>query len=198
MSEPNANDVRREAFSAAAAAVDSFLERVGDPVPDELSRLGAATWDRFRSELARVVDLNLEMVREAFGLYGSLLGPETFQSEQREDTLMIGPGIPGSVAAAVLWLHNFDEDPVTRVHLVGSRLSSADSDSIDDPGWSFTPSDPSVPARSAVPVLVEVAIPRSADSGFYEGIISATGRQAERIDVRVEVTAGSPVPHDSW
>jgi hypothetical protein len=198
MSEPNANEVRREAFQAAAAAVDRFLERVGDAVPEELDRIGAASWDRFRSELARVVDLNLEMVRDAFGLYGTLLGPNSFQPDRAGEKLVVGPGTPGSEATAVLWLHNFDENPIAAVELVGSKLSAEKGDPIGEPGWTFTPSSPSVPARSAVPVLVRVAIPPGAEGGSYEGQISTTIRQGEPIDVRLEVTSTEPVPHDSW
>jgi hypothetical protein len=198
MSEQNANEVRREAFQAAAAAVDRFLERVGDPAPDELNKLGVASWDRFRSELARAVDLNLEMVRDAFGLYGTFLGPESFNRDRRGGKLTLGPVTPGSAAAAILWLHNFDADPISGVDLAGSRLTSTDEDRIDDPGWSFTHWNPSVPARSAVPVLVEVVIPPGTGGGSYDGTISTTDGQGEPIDVRVEVTGIEPVPHDSW
>jgi hypothetical protein len=198
MSEQNADEVRREAFRAAAAAVDRFLERVGDPVPDELNKLGVASWDRFRSDLARVVDLNLEMVRDAFGLYGTVLGPESFDRDGTGGKLILGPGTPGSAAAAILWLHNFDADPISGVDLVGSRLTSSNGERIEDPGWSFTHSNPSVPARSAVPVLVEVAIPPGTGGGSYEGTISRTGGPGEAIEVRVEVTGIEPVPHDSW
>jgi hypothetical protein len=198
MSEQDAHEVRREAFQAAAAAVDYFLERVGDPIPDEVNKRGAASWDRFRSELARVVDLNLEMVRDAFGLYGTLVGPESFSSDGGGGKLVLGPGMPGSGAAAILWLHNFEEDPISDVDLAGSRLSSRDGEHIDDPQWSFTNSNPSVPARSAVPVLVEVAIPPGTAAGSYEGTISSRDRQGEPIDVRLEVTAIEPIPHDSW
>lgn len=198
MREQNANEVKREAFRAAAAAVDRFLERVGDPVPDELNKRGVASWDRFRSELARAVDLNLEMVRDAFALYGTLVGPESFNTDRTGGKLTLGPGTPGSAAAAILWLHNFDADPISGVDLVGSRLSSTDGERIDDPGWSFTHSNPSVPARSAVPVLVEMAIPSGTGGGSYEGTISTKRGQGERIEVRVEVTGIEPIPHDSW
>ncbi|HEX6300869.1 MAG TPA: hypothetical protein VF148_10435 [Acidimicrobiia bacterium] len=198
MSEQDTNEVRREAFRAASAAVDYFLEQVGDPIPDELSKLGAASWDRFRSELARVVDLNLEMVRDAFGLYETLVEPDSFTTDRRGAKLVLGPGMPGSGASAILWLHNFDEDPISGVDLIGSRLSSRYGERIDDPHWSFTHSNPFVPARSAVPVLVEVAIPPGTTGGSYEGTISSKGGNGETIDVRLEVTAIEPIPHDSW
>lgn len=198
MSEQDATEVRREAFRAAAAAVDHFLERVGDPIPDELSKPGAASWDRFRSELARVVDLNLEMVRDAFGLYGTLVEPDSFTTDGGGGRLVLGPGMPGSGASAILWLHNFDEDPISGVDLVGSRLSSRYGERIDDPGWSFTHSNPLVPARSAVPVLVEVTIPPGTPGGSYEGTISSKGRYGETIDVRLEVIGIEPITHDSW
>jgi hypothetical protein len=198
MSDPSPNEVRREAFQAAGSAVDRFLERVGDPIPEDLNGLGAAAWDRFRSELARVVDLNLDMVRDAFGLYGTLFNPESLQGDRAAGMLTLGPGVPGSGAAAVLWLHNFDENPISGVELVGSILSSGDGNPIEEPGWSFTPSNPSVPARSAVPVLVELTIPPGTEGGSYGGTISATSRPGEPIEVRLEVTAMGPVPHDSW
>lgn len=198
MSERAADEVRREAFQAAAAAVDRFLERVGDPVPDELSRLGSAAWDRLRSELGRVVDLNLEVVRDAFGLYGSLLGTESFQPERAGGQLVLGPGTPGSEAAGVLWLHNFDDVRIAQVDLVGSRLVTGNGDTIEQPGWSFTPASPSVPARAATPVLVKVPIPAGLTSGVYRGAITTSDSHAGPIEVLVEVTAMEPIPHDAW
>jgi len=198
MSDHGDNEVRREAFRAAAVAVDRFLERVGTPMSDELNDFSGAAWDRFRSELARVVDLNLDMVRNAFGLYGTLIGPEAFDSGGT-GRLEFTSGVPGSESVAVLWLHNFDDDPMTDIGLVGSELSIAGGEPIGEPGWSFTPSAVSVPARSAVPVVVKVAIPSGVDGGAYEGTITATGGQGQHpIEVLVDVVAMEPVAHDSW
>ena len=197
MSDHNDNEVRREAFQAAAIAVDRFLERVGTPVSEELNDFSGAAWDRFRSELARVVDLNLDMVRNAFGLYGTLIGPES-SDPGGTGRLVFTSGVPGSEAVAVLWLHNFDDDPMPDIALVGSKLTVEGGEPIGEPGWSFTPSPVSVAARSAVPVLVKVAIPSGVDGGAYEGTITATGGQGHPIEVLVDIVAMEPVAHDSW
>jgi hypothetical protein len=194
----HADEVRAEAFRSAAIAVDRLLERVGDPVPDEISKTGTAAWDRFRSELARVVDLNLDIVRNTFDLYGSLVGPEAFKPAESSTTLLLGPGVPGAEVAAILWLHNFDEDPMTGVELIGSRLVTEGRSSIERPEWSFAPSTVSVPPGSAVPVTVSVGIPPGTWDGSYEGTITAKGRQGQPIDVRLQVIAMSPVSHASW
>lgn len=198
MSSHHENQVRQEAFRSAAIAVDSFLERVGTPTSEAANDFSAAAWDRFRSELARVVDLNLDMVRNAFGLYGTLIGPEAFDPGAAS-RLVFTSGVPGSEAVAVLWLHNFDDDPMTDIGLVGSKLSIAGGEAIGEPGWSFTPSPVSVPARSAVPVLVKVAIPAGVDGGAYEGTITPTGGRGQQpIEVLIDVVALEPVAHDSW
>ncbi|HEX6221504.1 MAG TPA: hypothetical protein VF115_10450 [Acidimicrobiia bacterium] len=198
MSGRSAHEVRREAFEAAAVAVDRFLERVGDPVSGGVNDLGTVAWDRFRSELARVVDLNLETVRNAFGLYGSLIGPESLKPDPTGSRLVFSPGAPGSEAGAVLWLHNFDDAPIVNVGLVGSRLSTNGGEAIDNPGWSFTPATVSVPPRSALPVVVTVPIPDGAAGGSYGGTITAKTRPADPIEVRVDVIVMGPVAHDSW
>jgi len=198
MSDHGGNEVRREAFRAAAVAVDRFLERVGAPMSEEANDISGAARDRFRSELARVVDLNLDMVRNALGLYGTLIGPESFDPGE-SGRLVFTSGVPGSEAVAVLWLHNFDDDPMTDIGLVGSKLSIAGGEAIGEPGWSFTPSPVSVPARSAVPVLVKVAIPSGVDGGAYEGTITATGGRGQHpIEVLVDIVTMDPVAHDSW
>jgi hypothetical protein len=196
MPGPSADEVRRQAFRSAAAAVDRFLERVGEPVADRFTDLGAATFDRFQAELARVVDLNLEMVRNAFGVYGSLLDPSRLQGDGGKVTY--SPGVPGSESVAVVWLHNFDAEPMTDVTLVGSRLSSREGIHIDDPVWSFQPSPVTVLAQSAVPVLSRLAIPADAETGSYAGSVSVAGRMGEPVEVRVDVIAMDPIGHDSW
>jgi hypothetical protein len=196
MAGPNADEVRLEAYRAAAAAVDHFLERAGQSVPRRLNDLGAATWERFQSELARVVDLNLEVVRNAFGLYGDLLGPGLL--EQKANKLVFGPGVAGSESVAVVWLHNFEAEPMTSVSLVGSRLSGREGQRIDEATWSFRPAPVSVPSRTAVPVLVTLGIPPGADTGSYTGSISTAGRPGEPVEVHVDVIAMEPIAHDSW
>jgi hypothetical protein len=192
------DEVRAEAFRSAAAAVDILLERIGDPVSEETGKTGTAAWDRFRSELARVVDLNLDVVRNAFDVYGTLLDPESFGSAGSSATLVLGPGVPGSEVAVVLWLHNFDEGPMTGVELVGSRLICAAEESIDRPEWSFAPATVTVPPGSAVPVTVGVTIPAGTGDGTYEGSITARTGQSQPIEVRLEVVGAGPVAHDSW
>jgi hypothetical protein len=192
------DEVRAEAFRSAAAAVDTVLERIGDPLTEEIGKTGAASWDRFRAELARVVDLNLDIVRNAFDVYGSLLDPESFRSAESSTTLVLGPGVPGSEVAAVLWLHNFDEGPMTGVELVGSRLVAGAGESIERPLWSFAPSTVTVPPGSAVPVTVSVTVPTGTGDGAYVGTITARSGQGQPIDVRLEVVGTGPVAHDSW
>lgn len=198
MTGPDREEVRREAFRSAAAAVDRFLDRVGDPVPEAIRDIGTAGWDRFRSELARVVDLNLEMVRNAFGLYGALIGPESLTPNHDATTLKLSPSMPGSEASGVLWLHNFDEDPTAVTDLTGSPLSGPDGRRIDQPTWTFIPASVSVPAGTAVPVLVGVEIPPGTDQGSYRAVLSTAGHPAEPIEVRVDVVSAEPVAHDSW
>lgn len=192
----SAEEVRRDAFRSAAAAVDRFLERVGEPVADRFTDLGTATWDRFQSELARVVDLNLEMVRNAFGVYGSLLDPNRMGGDTGK--VVFSPGVPGSVSVAVVWLHNFDAEPMSDVTLVGSSLSGREGKRIDQPDWSFQPSPVSVPARSAVPVMAGLAIPADAETASYSGSVTVAGRMGEPVEVGVEVIAMDPIGHDSW
>ena len=198
MSDREANQVRQEAYRAAAAAVDRFLARFDDSVTDRVDEVGSAAWDRFRAEMGRVVDLNLDMVRNAFGLYGSLVGPETFARTGTPDVLTLGPAVPGSDAASVLWVHNFDDQPMTGLTFVGSRLTGRGGEPIDLPRWSFSPPSTSVPTRSAVPVVVRVEVPDDAHAGWYTGTVSVQGGEGKMIEVRVEVVSRSPVGHDSW
>ena len=198
MSDREANQVRQEAYRAAAAAVDRFLGRIDDSVTDQVGEVGSAAWDRFRSEMGRVVDLNLDMVRNAFGLYGSLIGPETFAQTGTPDVLTLGPVIPGSDASSVLWLHNFDDDPMTGLTFVGSRLTILGGEPIALPRWSFSPPAALVPARSAVPVVVRLEVPDDTDAGRYIGTVSVLGGEGKVMEVRVEVVSTSAVGHDSW
>lgn len=198
MVDTDRSEVRREAFRAAAGAVDRFLERVGDPVPTEVGELGKVAWDRFRSELARVVDLNLEMVRNAFGLYGTLLGPEMLKPDGAGARLAFGSGVPGSEVSAVLWLHNFEDDAMEEMRLVGSDLSAGSGARIEGPAWTFAPAVVALPPRSATPVLVTLPIPSDADAGSYRGTIGPAGREGPSIDADVDVVSMDPVPHDSW
>jgi hypothetical protein len=197
MNRAGAEHVREEAFRAASAAVDRFLERVGSRSGEEAAEPGPADWGRLRSELGRVVDLNLEMVRKAFGLYGGLIGPETWQSGDK-GWLLLGPVLSGAEASTVMWLHNFDDDPVEMVGFVGSTLASASGLRIEKPLWSFLPGAVSVPPRSAVPVTVGLAVPTDTQTGSYHGSIATEGREGQAVDIRVEVLGTHPVPHDSW
>lgn len=197
MSDHESSPVREEAFRAAAAAVDRFLGRIGDGSGAQIGEVGAAARERLRAEMGRVVDLNLEVVRTAFGLYGGLLEPENLLSP-REDLLDIGPTIPGEAPAAVLWLHNFEDDPIGELELVGSRLLAATSGDHCAPGWSFSPSTITVPPRSAVPVLVTIDVPEDTHAGSYIGTVTPRGHEADPIEVRLEVVALDPVPHASW
>ena len=198
MSGREANQVRQEAYRAAAAAVDRFLERIDGSVTEQVDEVGSAAWHRFRAEMSRVVDLNLDMVRNAFGLYGSLIGPESFAQTGKPDVLTLGPAVPGSDAASVLWLHNFDDDPMSGLTFVGSRLTIVGGEPIDLTRWSFSPSAVSVPARSAVPVVVRVEVPVDTHAGWYTGTVSVQGSEGQVMEVRVEVVSPSPVGHDSW
>jgi hypothetical protein len=198
MSDREANQVRQEAYRAAASAVDRFLGRIDDSVTDQVGDVGSAAWDRFRSEMGRVVDLNLDMVRNAFGLYSSLIGPETLAQTGTADVMTLGPVVPGSDTGSVLWLHNFDDDPTTGLTFVGSRLTIAGGEPIDLPLWSFSPPTVLVPARSAVPVVVRLEVPDDTDAGRYTGTVSVQGGEGKVMEVRVEVVSTSAVRHDSW
>jgi len=198
MSGREADQIRQEAYRAAAAAVDRFLGRIDESVTDQVEEVGSAAWDRFRAEMGRVVDLNLDMVRNAFGLYSSLIGPESLTQTGKPDVLTLGPAVPGSDAATVLWLHNFDDDPMRGLTFVGSRLSILGGAPIDLPRWSFSPSTVSVPARSAVPVVVRVEVPVDTQAGLYIGTVSVQGSEGQVMEARVEVVSPSPVGHDSW
>jgi hypothetical protein len=197
MSDDAANQVRQEAYRAAASAVDRFLARLDDSATDRVDQVGSAAWDRFRAEMGRVVDLNLDMVRNAFGLYSTLIGPETL-GRKGTDVLTLGPTVPGSEAAAVLWLHNFDDDPMTSLNFVGSRLIASGHEPIDLPTWTFFPPAITVPARSATPVLVRVEVPVDTHAGLYVGTVSVQGSEGQVLEVRVEVVSISPLGHDSW
>jgi hypothetical protein len=198
MTERDTNQVREEAYRAAAAAVDRVLGRIGDPVADHLDEVGNPAWDRFRAELGRVVDLNLDVVRSAFGMYSTLLRPEMFRREGRSDLLALGPVVPGSEAGAVLWLHNFDDDPMPDLGFVGSALTLAGNNVIRHPRWSFSPRWVTVPPRSAIPVAVRVEVHDRTPAGSYVGTVSVTGGEGQTIEVHLEVVATEPIPHDSW
>jgi hypothetical protein len=189
--------VREEAYRAAAAAVDSFLGRIGEDYAEQAGRVGAAARDRFRAEMGRVVDLNLDMVRNAFGMYSRLLDPENLLATS-DDSLTLGPTVPGTAAATVLWMHNFDDEPIVDLGLVGSRLVAPDSGALHQPQWSFTPASVTVPARSAVPVLVGVDVPEGTGAGSYRGTVTPMGREGQPIGVSLEVVEVDPVEHDSW
>lgn len=189
--------IREEAFRAAAAAVDRFLGRIDEDTVEQVGRVGPAARDRFRAEIGRVVDLNLDLVKNAFGLYGNLLDPDNFGS-QRDDSLDLGSTAPGRPAATVLWLHNFDDEPMDEVGLVGSGLVAPDMGSLDHPRWSFSPVKFTVPARSALPVMVELEVPEGTPPGSYVGTVAPQGLEAEPIAVRVEVAGMGPVEHESW
>ena len=198
MSDPQADQVREEAYRAAAGAVDRLLERIGDPAADNVDEVGPGGWNRFRAEMGRVVDLNLDMVRNAFGLYGTLLSPESIRQQEGADVLVLGPVIPGNTAGSILWLHNYDDEPVDDVAFVGSHLTAPGAAAVDDPRWLFSPQTISVPARSAVPVMVEVEVPDDVPAGAYEATVTPRARPGQAIDVRVEVVAAAAIPHDSW
>jgi hypothetical protein len=198
MSDPQADQVREEAYRAAAGAVDRLLERIGDPAADHVDEVGSGGWNRFRAEMGRVVDLNLDMVRNAFGLYGTLLSPESFRQQVGADVLVLGPVVPGTTASSILWLHNYDDEPVDDVAFVGSPLTAPGEELVDAPRWLFSPPTISVPARSAVPVMVEVEVPDDVPAGAYEATVTPRARPGQAIDVRVEVVAAAAIPHDSW
>ena len=196
MSDRRDSAIREEAYRAAAAVVDRFLGRIGEDSIEQMGRLGSAARDRFRAEMGRVVDLNLDMVRNAIGLYGGLLDPESLRPS-REDVLDLGSTVPGGSASSVLWLHNFDDEPIDGVRLVGSRLLGPGSGTLGQPGWSFPTSKVKVPPRSAVPVLVGVDVPEGTPPGSYRGSLSPSGREGQPIEVRLEVVALYPVAHQS-
>lgn len=198
MTDREANRVREEAYRAAASAVDRVLGRIGDPVGDQLDEMGTPAWDRLRAEMGRVVDLNLDVVRSAFGMYSTLLGPDMFRREGKTDLLVLGPAVPGSDTASVLWLHNFDDLPLPGLGFVGSALTLPGSSVIRHPRWWFSPQSVTVPARSAIPVAIRVGVPDRAPAGSYVGTVSVTGGEGQTIEVHVEVVAAEPIPHDSW
>lgn len=189
--------IREEAYRAAAAAVDSFLGKIGEDYTEQAGRVGAAARDRFRAEMGRVVDLNLDIVRNAFGMYSGLLDPENLLATSN-DSLALGPTVPGTAAATILWMHNFDDEPIVDLGLVGSRLVAPESGALDQPNWSFTPASITVPAKSAVPVLVGVGVPEGTGAGSYRGTVTPTGREGEPISVSLEVVGVDAVEHDSW
>lgn len=197
MNDQQADQVREEAYRAAAGAVDRILERIGVPGADQIDDVRAAGWNRFQAEMGRVVDLNLDMVRNAFGLYSTLLGPETLRGSRGSDALTLGPMVPGGTAGSVLWLHNYEDDPVENVSFVGSPLHHTEAGRVE-PHWTFSPSAISVPARSAVPVMVELAIPDRAPAGDYQATVTPGGGPGQSVEIRVEVVARSPISHDSW
>ncbi len=197
VSEQQSSTTREEAYRAAAAAVDRFLARIGEDTAERVGQVGTAARDRFRADIGRVVDLNLDMVRNAFGLYGSLLDPENFVST-KDHRLDLGSTVPGASATAVLWLHNFADEPMEDLAFVGSRLVSQQSASQEDPLWAFTPSTITVPPQSAVPVLVAVDVPGGTPGGSYSGTVSPQGHEAEPIAIRLEVVAPEPIAHESW
>ena len=198
MSDRHTDQVREEAYRAAATAVDRVLGRIGDPDTDQSDELGAPAWDRLRAEMGRVVDLNLDVVRSAFGLYSTLLGPDIFRGEGKTDLLVLGPAVPGSDAASVLWLHNFDDTPMPDLGFVGSALTLPGSHVIRHPRWWFSPQSVTVPARSAMPVAVRVEVPDPAPAGSHVGTVSVRGGEGQTIEVHVEVVAPEPIRHDSW
>lgn len=197
MSDATTGAVREEAYRAAAAAVDRFLSRVDESSAEQLGEVGEAARSRFLAELGRMVDLNLDMVRRAFGTYGNLLTPDVIPAGG-DDVLDLGRATPGSPATTVLWLHNFEEDVMSDLTMIGSMLTSKDSTTLETSDWSFSPSAVTVPARSAVPVIVSVAVPDGATAGSYSGTITARDKEAEPIEVRLEVVSLEPIAHESW
>jgi hypothetical protein len=126
-----------------------------------------------------------------------LIGPDAWRSGEQGE-VVLGPVLAGSQASSVLWLHNFDDDPADTVGFVGSTLDASSSAHVDRPAWSFVPEAVSVPPRSAVPVMVALAVPPDTPSGSYRGSIATEGREGQAVDIRVEVVGADPVPHDSW
>ena len=196
MSEPGVSAVREEAYRAAAAAVDRFLGRIDESTADQLEDVGDAARGRFLAELGRMVDLNLDMVRKAFGTYGSLFPSEI--PSGRDDVLDLGSATPGASATTVLWVHNFEQEAMSGVALAGSPLVSKDSKFLEKPHWSFSPAAVTVPPQSALPVIVGLEIPADAIAGSYVGTITVRDREALPIEARLEVVSGEPISHESW
>lgn len=197
VTDPTANNVREEAYRAAAAAVDRFLGRIEESSAEQVGEVGEAARSRFLAELGRMVDLNLDMVRRAFGTYGRLLTPDMIPSG-RDDVLDLGLAPPGGLATTVLWLHNFEEDPISDLALVGSPLVSNETAAREKPRWSFSPSVVTVPPRSGMPVIVSLEVPAAATTGSYSGTVTARGREAQPIEARLDVVSVDPTSHESW
>jgi hypothetical protein len=196
MSDRSNAAIREEAYRAAAAVVNKVLGRIGEDSVEQIGQVGTAARDRFRAEMGRVVDLNLDLVRNAISRYGGLLDPEAFRSS-REDLIDLGSTVPGGSASSVLWLHNFDDEAIDQVGFVGSRLVASGSGSLEHPSWTFLASKVTVPPRSAVPLSVGIDVPESTLPGDYRGTISPLGREAEPIEIRLEVVAVDAVAHQS-
>ncbi len=187
------DQVRARAFGEAAAAVDRFLEKFGDGGP-KLAEAGEGAVNRLRAELGRVVDLNLDLVRNAFALFGSVSGAR----DGDPGTLVLPPSAAGDAPGSIVWLHNFDEAERPEVRLVGTTLTSHEGHAIEASGWSFQPLEVAVPGRSGAPVTARLEIPRDASPGTYRGQLTAAGLDGHPIEVAVEVFSLDPVPHDSW
>lgn len=185
--------VRARAFGEAAAAVDRFLEKFGGPGPKP-AEVGEGAVNRLRAELGRVVDLNLDLVRNAFAFYGTMGGDQA----GGQDALKLAPSPAGAVASSVVWLHNFDETDRAAVRLVGGNLAGEHLDVIEASAWSFRPEVVDVPARTGTPIVVQLSIPVATGPGTYRGQLTAVGLDGPPIEVSLEVVSLDPVPHESW
>ncbi len=147
--------------------------------------------------MGRVVDLNLDMVRNAFGLYGTLLSPEIISTAGRGGRARPRPG--GARQHGEPRSCGFTTTTTSRsteVTFVGSPLTNSGAEAVGATSVDSSPRPTiSAPARSAVPVMVEVArSPMMLPAGEYQATVTPRARPGQAIDVRVEVVAPAADP----
>lgn len=171
------DDPRQAAYRDAAQAVDRLLGRLGEATE-------ASTTTRMRTQFARAMDLNLDLVRQALDT-ASAGWPE------RPSAVTMPPALSGGTSTTLIWVHNHDPEPRTGVEVVGGAVGP-----VPGGAWSFAPNPIDVPADSAVPVLASLAVPPDAEPGTYEGAVSVGA--GSPIIVRIDIHDGEPIPHDAW
>lgn len=169
-------DPREAAYRDAAAAVDQFLGRLGEGG-------GPSTETAFRTKLARAMDLNVDLVRQAIDAAGDGL-------LDRPTSVTMPPVLAGSTSTTLLWVHNHGAAPRTGVGLEGGAIGP-----IPGSAWTFGPGSVTVPGESAAPVVAALAVPEATPPGTYEGIVSVGDAP---LTVRIDVHDGEPIPHDRW
>jgi hypothetical protein len=176
-------DVERRAVEQAGAVIGRFLDllggdRAGGPGPDPAAGAGAGADDplageppppdfaRMRADLARSVDLVLDLFRRTFDSYADLVETSLRQRGVRvaggdgegPDELVLEGDAGDEVVTGALFVHNFSGAPIGPVDPRVTDLFAHDGDRIDAGEVSLDPpSIDKVPDGATVRIAVAVA-----------------------------------------